>query len=89
MSTVSFARAMHHEATKGWRLTAAVSPREWNQPSALGEGLVDGFSDRGSTPLTSTNHTHVLWEITKDVTQLSFACLVASLFVIASIVIDP
>ena len=38
--------------------------------------------------VTSTTHSHGKWEITKDAAWLTFACQTASLFVLASIVID-
>ena len=49
---------------------------------------MDRFSDAGSIPAVSTIHSHVQWEIRKDRTWLSFACLVRSLFVMASIAIE-
>ena len=43
------------------------------------------FSDRGSTPLTSTIHSHVQWEITETRMRASFAALVRVRLVLASI----
>ena len=36
---------------------------------------MDGFSDRGSTPLASTTHFHVTWKITKNTDKATFVCL--------------
>ena len=54
VSTLSFARAMHNEATKPRSMTACVGAREGKEPSAPGEVPVQTLSDGGSTPPTST-----------------------------------
>ena len=54
VSTVSFARATHHEATKSPSVTARARMRECKGPSAPGEVPVKILSDGGSIPPTST-----------------------------------
>ena len=41
---------------------------------------MDGFSDRGSTPLASTTHYHVSDKITKNTDKATFVCLVGVRF---------
>ena len=52
--TLSFARAMHHEATKPSSVTVRGWVRECKGSSAPGESPEETLSDRGSTPLAST-----------------------------------
>ena len=42
---------------------------------------MDVLSDRGSTPLASTIHSHVQWEINKSRTEARFTAFVRLLFV--------
>ena len=46
------------------------------------------LSDRGSTPLGSTTHSHVKGYITKTLQKQGLPCQVVSLFVLASIDIE-
>ena len=41
---------------------------------------MDAFSDRGSTPLASTSHSHIMWELNKNASWPSFAGHGALLF---------
>ena len=41
---------------------------------------MDGFSDRGSTPLASTTHFHIMWKFTKNTEKATFVCLVGVRF---------
>lgn len=54
MSSVSFARSTHHEATNLQSVFVRAVMRELKEQTAPGEVLVKLFSDRGSTPLAST-----------------------------------
>ncbi len=55
VSAQSFERAMHHEATGPASQADDSRARESRDPPAPGEKHVDVLSDRGSTPLASTN----------------------------------
>ena len=55
MSTERVDRATHHDSTDPVSVTTHARERECNGSSALGEVSVEGLSDRGSTPLASTN----------------------------------
>ena len=55
MSTERVDRATHHDSTDPVSVTTHARERECNGSSALGEVPVEGLSDRGSTPLASTN----------------------------------
>ena len=48
---------------------------------------MDALSDRGSTPLASTIHSHVQWEISQTRMRVSFAALVRVRLSLASIAI--
>ena len=52
---LSFARTMHHEATKPPSVTAHGAARECKELSAPGEVPPKALSDAGSTPAISTN----------------------------------
>ena len=49
---------------------------------------MDAFSDRGSTPLASTIHSHAKWELNKNASWSSLAGHGALLFVQATIGIN-
>ena len=42
---------------------------------------MEALSDRGSTPLASTIHSHVQWDINKNRTKAGFTAYVRLLFV--------
>ena len=75
---------MHHDSTKSVSVTVHGQVRECKLPSAPGEVPVDVFSDRGSTPLGSTTHSHGKWEINRGHAKTSVACEAWPLLVLFS-----
>ena len=55
---------------------SALAEGNFKRHNAPGESYMDGFSDRGSTPLASTTHYHVSDKITKNTDKATFVCLV-------------